>query len=125
MIREPERIALLAAAIAWPLMRMLHDLEAARVQLDVLATRDELTGIYNRRQFLVLAPGQPRPRRDDRTGAPNVSHWASKAQSYAPDLGVLPWQRDVEERDLPIWRHGPRSRSWQWLLQARQGTHEP
>lgn len=47
--------ALLAAAIVWPLMRMLHDLEAARVQLDVLATRDELTGIYNRRQFLVLA----------------------------------------------------------------------
>jgi diguanylate cyclase (GGDEF)-like protein len=43
------------AAVAGPLMRMLHDLEAARVQLDVLATRDELTGIYNRRQFLVLA----------------------------------------------------------------------
>jgi diguanylate cyclase len=45
----------LVAAIVWPLMRLLHDLEAARVQLDVLATRDELTGIYNRRQFLVLA----------------------------------------------------------------------
>jgi diguanylate cyclase len=47
--------AMLVAAVAWPLMRMLRDLEAARVQLDVLATRDELTGIFNRRQFLVLA----------------------------------------------------------------------
>jgi diguanylate cyclase len=46
--------ALLGAAV-WVLLRMLHDLEAARVRLDVLATRDELTGIYNRRQFLVLA----------------------------------------------------------------------
>jgi len=46
--------ALMGAAV-WPLMRMLHDLEAARVHLDVLATRDELTGAYNRRQFLVLA----------------------------------------------------------------------
>jgi diguanylate cyclase len=45
----------LVSAAVWPLMRMLADLEAARVQLDVLATRDELTGIYNRRQFLVLA----------------------------------------------------------------------
>jgi diguanylate cyclase len=43
------------AVAVWPLMRMLRDLEAARVQLDVLATRDELTGVYNRRQFLVLA----------------------------------------------------------------------
>jgi diguanylate cyclase len=48
-------VAVLVAAVVWPLMRMLHDLEAARVQLDILATRDELTGIYNRRQFLVLA----------------------------------------------------------------------
>jgi diguanylate cyclase len=47
--------AVLVAAVVWPLMRMLRDLETARVQLDVLATRDELTGIYNRRQFLVLA----------------------------------------------------------------------
>jgi diguanylate cyclase len=46
--------ALVGAAV-WPLMRMLRDLEAARVQLDVLATRDELTGVFNRRQFLVLA----------------------------------------------------------------------
>ncbi len=45
----------LVGAAVWPLMRMLRDLEAARVQLDVLATRDELTGVFNRRQFLVLA----------------------------------------------------------------------
>jgi diguanylate cyclase len=45
----------LVGAVVWPLMRMLADLEAARVQLDVLATRDELTGVFNRRQFLVLA----------------------------------------------------------------------
>ena len=47
--------ASLVSAAVWPLMHMLADLEAARMQLDVLATRDELTGIYNRRQFLVLA----------------------------------------------------------------------
>jgi len=47
--------AALVSAAVWPLMRMLRDLEAARVQLDVLATRDELTGVFNRRQFLVLA----------------------------------------------------------------------
>jgi diguanylate cyclase len=46
--------ALVSAAV-WPLMRMLRDLEVARAQLDVLATRDELTGVFNRRQFLVLA----------------------------------------------------------------------
>jgi diguanylate cyclase len=45
----------LVGSAVWPLMRMLRDLEAARVQLDVLATRDELTGAFNRRQFLVLA----------------------------------------------------------------------
>ena len=46
--------ALVGAAV-WPLMHMLDDLEVARVKLDVLATRDELTGVFNRRQFLVLA----------------------------------------------------------------------
>jgi diguanylate cyclase len=47
--------SMLVVAVVWPLMRLLFDLEAARVQLDVLATRDELTGVFNRRQFLVLA----------------------------------------------------------------------
>ena len=47
--------AALVGAAVWPLMHMLRDLEAARMQLDVLATRDELTGVFNRRQFLVLA----------------------------------------------------------------------
>lgn len=41
--------------IAWPLMCLWADAEAARARLDVLATRDDLTGSYNRRQFLVLA----------------------------------------------------------------------
>ncbi len=41
--------------IAWPLLRLLFDVEERRAQLDVLATRDELTGVHNRRQFLVLA----------------------------------------------------------------------
>jgi diguanylate cyclase (GGDEF)-like protein len=47
--------AFIVGALVWTLLRMLHDLEAARVQLDVLATRDELTGTHNRRQFLLLA----------------------------------------------------------------------
>ena len=46
---------LITPPIAWPLLSMVCDLEAARAQLDVLATRDELTGVHNRRQFLVLA----------------------------------------------------------------------
>jgi len=41
--------------LAWPLLRMVIDIEDRRAQLDVLATRDELTGVHNRRQFLVLA----------------------------------------------------------------------
>jgi diguanylate cyclase len=55
MVATSFAAAALVAAAVWPLMRMLRDLEAARVQLDVLATRDELTGVFNRRQFLVLA----------------------------------------------------------------------
>jgi diguanylate cyclase len=45
----------IAPLIAWPLLRLWADAEAARARLDVLATRDDLTGAYNRRQFLVLA----------------------------------------------------------------------
>lgn len=41
--------------VVGPLLRLLADLEATRVQLDILATRDELTGVANRRQFLVQA----------------------------------------------------------------------
>ena len=46
---------LFRSLVAWPLLRMVCALESARAQLDVLATRDELTGVHNRRQFLVLA----------------------------------------------------------------------
>jgi diguanylate cyclase len=46
---------LVTPPIAWPLLRQLCELEATRAQLDVLATRDELTGVHNRRHFLVLA----------------------------------------------------------------------
>ena len=46
---------LVVPPIAWPLLRQLCELEATRAQLDVLATRDELTGVHNRRHFLVLA----------------------------------------------------------------------
>ena len=46
---------LITPPMAWPLLRLVCELETARAQLDVLATRDELTGVHNRRQFLVLA----------------------------------------------------------------------
>jgi diguanylate cyclase len=46
---------LITPPIAWPLLRMVCELEAARSQLDVLATRDALTDVHNRRHFLVLA----------------------------------------------------------------------
>jgi len=56
--------------VALPLLRMLGALEAARAQLDVLATRDELTGVHNRRQFLVLADREwSRCRRYDMSAA--------------------------------------------------------
>jgi diguanylate cyclase (GGDEF)-like protein len=48
-------VALVAPAILWPLMRLWSEAETARAHLDVLATRDDLTGALNRRQFLVLA----------------------------------------------------------------------
>jgi len=61
---------LLTPPIAWPLMRLLCELEAARARLDVLATRDELTGVHNRRQFLVLADREwSRCRRYDMSAA--------------------------------------------------------
>jgi diguanylate cyclase len=41
--------------VAWPVLSLLFDVERRRAQLDVAATRDELTGVHNRRQFLVLA----------------------------------------------------------------------
>ena len=44
----------IAPLLAWPLLRLWAEAEAARARLDVLATRDDLTGAYNRRQFLVL-----------------------------------------------------------------------
>jgi diguanylate cyclase len=46
---------LVAPLILWPLTTLWADAEAARRQLGVLATRDDLTGALNRRQFLVLA----------------------------------------------------------------------
>ena len=46
---------LITPPIAGPLLRLVCELEAARAQLNVLATRDELTGVHNRRHFLVLA----------------------------------------------------------------------
>jgi diguanylate cyclase (GGDEF)-like protein len=46
---------LITPLVAWPLLRLLDDLESVRAKLDILATRDELTGVPNRRQFLVQA----------------------------------------------------------------------
>jgi diguanylate cyclase (GGDEF)-like protein len=61
---------LITPMVAWPLLRLLCELEDARAQLDVQATRDELTGVYNRRQFLVLADREfARCRRYDMSAA--------------------------------------------------------
>jgi diguanylate cyclase len=46
---------LVAPPIAWPLLTFWAEAEAARAQLDVLASRDDLTGVFNRRHVLVLA----------------------------------------------------------------------
>jgi diguanylate cyclase (GGDEF)-like protein len=45
---------LVAPPIVWPLMLLWTEAEAARARLDVLASRDDLTGVYNRRHLLVL-----------------------------------------------------------------------
>ena len=56
--------------VAWPLLGLLAELEHKRAQLDVLATRDELTGVHNRRHFLVRADREwSRCRRYDMAGA--------------------------------------------------------
>jgi diguanylate cyclase len=46
---------LVTPLIVWPLLRLWGEAEAARLQLDILATRDDLTGAHNRRHFLVQA----------------------------------------------------------------------
>ena len=46
---------LITPLVAWPLLRLLADLDTVRAKLDILATRDELTGVSNRRQFLAQA----------------------------------------------------------------------
>ena len=44
-----------APLVAWVPVRLWLDAEGARARLDVLSTRDELTGVSNRRHFLVQA----------------------------------------------------------------------
>ena len=46
---------LVAPLVAWVPVRLWLDAEAARARLDVLSTRDEPTGVSNRRHFLVQA----------------------------------------------------------------------
>lgn len=46
---------LITPLVGWPLLNLLCELEAARAKLDLLATRDDLTAVFNRRHFLVLA----------------------------------------------------------------------
>lgn len=46
---------LITPLVAWPLLTLLCELEDARAKLDLLATRDDLTAVFNRRHFLVLA----------------------------------------------------------------------
>ena len=47
-------VAVTAPLLAWPLLRLTAELESQRARLDILATRDELTGVHNRRHLLVL-----------------------------------------------------------------------
>jgi diguanylate cyclase len=47
--------SLLAPPVAWIFLGLLFQLESVRQRLDVLATRDHLTGLRNRRCFMELA----------------------------------------------------------------------
>lgn len=61
---------LIAPPLAWPLFQQLCELDAARARLDVLTTRDDLTGVHNRRHFLVRADREwERCRRYDMSAA--------------------------------------------------------
>ena len=46
---------LLTPLIGGVLLGLVFDLEAMRAELDILAARDELTEVYNRRHFMVMA----------------------------------------------------------------------
>jgi diguanylate cyclase len=48
-------VALALPVVAWPLLQLWHDAEAARREIAALASRDDLTGAYNRRHFLAQA----------------------------------------------------------------------
>jgi diguanylate cyclase len=60
----------LTPIIGWVLLRMVFELEHARRKLAEIAMRDELTGVYNRRQFMALAEREwKRCRRYDTSAA--------------------------------------------------------
>ena len=84
---------LLTPPIAWPLLRLVCELEATRARLDVLATRDELTGVHNRRQFLVLADREwSRCRRYDMSAAllmVDVDHFKAVNDTHGHLAGDL------------------------------------
>ncbi len=46
---------LLTLPIGWVLLQFVFELDRTRRQLVVLATHDDLTGVYNRRHFMVIA----------------------------------------------------------------------
>jgi diguanylate cyclase len=48
-------VALSLPIVAWPLLQLWHDAEAERRDIAALASRDDLTGTYNRRHFLAQA----------------------------------------------------------------------
>jgi diguanylate cyclase (GGDEF)-like protein len=60
----------LSPVISWLLLRLLFELDRARSRLTVLATQDELTGVFNRRHFTDVAERElARCRRYDTDGA--------------------------------------------------------
>ena len=48
----------LTPLLGTPVLRLVFHLEAARAQLNALATRDDLTGVYNRRHFMAAVQSE-------------------------------------------------------------------
>jgi diguanylate cyclase (GGDEF)-like protein len=79
--------------VAWPVLSLLFDVERRRAQLDVSATRDELTGVHNRRQFLILADREwSRCRRHEMAAALlliDIDHFTDINEEHGPQAGDL------------------------------------
>lgn len=94
-----------APLVVWMPVRLWLDAESARARLDVLSTRDELTGVSNRRHFLVQADRE----------------WA-RCRRYDMPAAVLMVDIDHFKRINDLHGHGTGDLMLREVAQAIAGT---